>query len=489
PRYRTTFSLVMEIDEALLTLPINPNNFPAKLWRLVNDPLNRSIRWDSYGDGIIIDQHMFEADLLTPTNKQLGESPDLFKTTNFTSFIRQLNLYGFRKMMQVAANMDKQSDDDPVTDGVQHRFHNPNFKQGRPELLVNLKRLTSSNKAKLEAGLEVNCRPQNRFRRFLLNSPEENSATDIKGSVAVGQTLRGCPRESASPYQYHSDASQPLKEYDPTPSTAWITTPGEDSSPTAFYTDRGIPVSVIRRFPTDSSYTFQSSPGTGLPQHGSQNVSAGGQKFTHTFLPHSQYQTGFYAPVCHGCTPASLDSNVARSHHPAASYYHYGYYPTYSVGCLHPSGPNPDLQAGDRIEPKKSDVNLDTVFKIVDELQGSPKVHFAKVATPEKHLSGPTTESRPPASSLYNPAGSAFKPVSSLASSPHGFPHPSSARPSSIDPQFSPIPMEGTFIAVQGQVPSGIAIAVRSRGSEQRPGQAKAVPVKPYEKVGNSLDP
>uniref|UniRef100_A0A4W4DNC7 HSF-type DNA-binding domain-containing protein n=1 Tax=Electrophorus electricus TaxID=8005 RepID=A0A4W4DNC7_ELEEL len=440
----------MEIDEALLTLPINPNNFPAKLWRLVNDPLNRSIRWDSYGDGIIIDQHMFEADLLTPTNKQLGESPDLFKTTNFTSFIRQLNLYGFRKMMQVAANMDKQSDDDPVTDGVQHRFHNPNFKQGRPELLVNLKRLTSSNKAKLEAGLEVNCRPQNRFRRFLLNSPEENSAADIKA-------LRGCPRESASPYQYHSDASQPLKEYDPTPSTAWITTPGEDSSPTAFYTDRGIPVSVIRRFPTDSSYTFQSSPGNGLPQHGSQNM------YTFFFSPSNECVT--------------------------ASYYHYGYYPTYSVGCLHPSGPNPDLQAGDRIEPKKSDVNLDTVFKIVDELQGSPKVHFAKVATPEKHLSGPTTESRPPASSLYNPAGSAFKPVSSLASSPHGFPHPSSARPSSIDPQFSPIPMEGTFIAVQGQVPSGITIAVRSRGSEQRPGQVKAVPVKPYEKVGNSLDP
>ncbi|XP_076866790.1 heat shock factor protein 5 [Brachyhypopomus gauderio] len=343
--------MVMELDEALLSLPINPNNFPAKLWRLVNSPLKRSIRWDSRGDGIIIDQQMFEAELLSPS------------------------------------------------------------------------------------------------------------------SVVVGQTLRGLPRENAAAYQYHLGGSR-QKESDRAsiPPNAWIMGSGDVSSATTFYTDRGVPVSLIRRFPTDSCM-IQSNPTSGIMQHGSQNISAIGQKFTHTFIPHhSQYRTGFFAPVCHGCIPDSLDSDMSCSHHPPASYYNYGFCPTYSVGCLQPSGPDLDLKAGDGLEPKKSDVNLDTVFKIVDELQGSPRVCFAKVTTPEKSLSSP------PASSSYNPTGSALRSTSAPALRQHTVRSPS--------PRVRPTPVDGTVVAVPGKdAPSSQPETGTKRRLEQRPSKAEEATV------------
>uniref|UniRef100_A0A663ENA1 HSF-type DNA-binding domain-containing protein n=1 Tax=Aquila chrysaetos chrysaetos TaxID=223781 RepID=A0A663ENA1_AQUCH len=127
-----------------LPAPINPNNFPAKLWQLVNSPRFRSICWDARGEGLLIDQPLFESELL---------AADFFKTKNFTSFIRQLNLYGFRKVVMGGSA------------GPLHHFHSPNFRRDRPDLLIHLKRLTSANKAKLAAGLEVTSRPPNRFQR------------------------------------------------------------------------------------------------------------------------------------------------------------------------------------------------------------------------------------------------------------------------------------------------------------------------------------
>uniref|UniRef100_A0A672SME7 HSF-type DNA-binding domain-containing protein n=1 Tax=Sinocyclocheilus grahami TaxID=75366 RepID=A0A672SME7_SINGR len=124
---------------------INYNNFPAKLWRLINNPQNDSVFWSPDGESVIVDQQRFEDELLSP----LKQDAKLFKTTNFTSFIRQLNLYGFRKVCDRSFKDRRRN---------LHHFHNPVFRQGRPELLVHMKRLTISNKAKMEAGEQVTCR-------------------------------------------------------------------------------------------------------------------------------------------------------------------------------------------------------------------------------------------------------------------------------------------------------------------------------------------
>ncbi|XP_076336048.1 uncharacterized protein LOC143239106 isoform X2 [Tachypleus tridentatus] len=67
----------------------NVPGFPMKLWKLVDDPnCDDLVSWNADGTSFIIsNQAKFAKDLL----------PKYFKHNNMASFIRQLNLYGFRK--------------------------------------------------------------------------------------------------------------------------------------------------------------------------------------------------------------------------------------------------------------------------------------------------------------------------------------------------------------------------------------------------------
>uniref|UniRef100_A0A8D2MRK2 HSF-type DNA-binding domain-containing protein n=1 Tax=Zonotrichia albicollis TaxID=44394 RepID=A0A8D2MRK2_ZONAL len=131
---------------AALPLPagLSSSTFPAKLWRLVNSPRIRSVSGDAHGAG----------------TEGAVPAPDSFQATHFGSFVRQLNLYGFRKVPGWVGS------DEPGDAGGWLHFRNPNFRRDRPDLLLRIKRLTRANRQRLAAGLEVRSRQPSRFQQL-----------------------------------------------------------------------------------------------------------------------------------------------------------------------------------------------------------------------------------------------------------------------------------------------------------------------------------
>ncbi|XP_033846436.1 heat shock factor protein 2 [Periophthalmus magnuspinnatus] len=109
------------------------SNVPAfltKLWTLVEDAdTNEFICWSQEGNSfMVLDEQRFAKEIL----------PKFFKHNNMASFIRQLNMYGFRKVLHIDTGIVKQERDGPV------EFHHPYFKHGQDELLENIKRKVSN---------------------------------------------------------------------------------------------------------------------------------------------------------------------------------------------------------------------------------------------------------------------------------------------------------------------------------------------------------
>lgn len=100
--------------------------FVMKLWLMVNDPANSQyIRWTP--DGLLFEVVRREEF----TNKML---PKYFKHHKFSSFVRQLNMYGWHKVQDVTLNLFQDKLDEVLV------FNNPNFIRGREDLLDNIVR-------------------------------------------------------------------------------------------------------------------------------------------------------------------------------------------------------------------------------------------------------------------------------------------------------------------------------------------------------------
>ncbi|CAN8031022.1 unnamed protein product [Ixodes persulcatus] len=125
-------------DQPLLTL-----RFPKKLWRIVNECRSGAITWSGDGSAVVIDYSKFQSDYL-------DNRLDIFKTSNITSFIRQLNLYGFRKVSPQAKLTPSYelSVAAPKSADV-HVFRNDSFVRGRPDLLQGVARKTGALRARM----------------------------------------------------------------------------------------------------------------------------------------------------------------------------------------------------------------------------------------------------------------------------------------------------------------------------------------------------
>lgn len=107
---------------------LGPNKRPAfvlKLWNILNDSSNHDyIQWTPDGQSFkILSKENFENVVL----------PKYFKHKNYSSFVRQLNMYGWHKVQDV--------DTGTFNSGEEVRqFHSPNFIRGREDLLDNIMR-------------------------------------------------------------------------------------------------------------------------------------------------------------------------------------------------------------------------------------------------------------------------------------------------------------------------------------------------------------
>jgi hypothetical protein len=108
--------------------------FLAKLWALVNDSsCDDLIAWDPSGGSFhVYDQSRFAREIL----------PRYFKHNNFASFIRQLNMYGFRKISTIEHGSLKSEGDDI-------EFAHPSFIRGHDTLLELIKRRAPDNQQKV----------------------------------------------------------------------------------------------------------------------------------------------------------------------------------------------------------------------------------------------------------------------------------------------------------------------------------------------------
>ncbi|KAJ1679876.1 Heat shock transcription factor [Spiromyces aspiralis] len=106
--------------------------FLNKLYNMVDESnSNDLIRWSDDGETFIVTRHEEFA-------KQV--LPRFFKHSNFSSFVRQLNMYGFHKVPHLQQGV-LQAD---TPDAESWEFSNPNFQRDQPDLLHYVKRKRAS---------------------------------------------------------------------------------------------------------------------------------------------------------------------------------------------------------------------------------------------------------------------------------------------------------------------------------------------------------
>nr|QPA35682.1 heat shock factor 1 [Chionodraco rastrospinosus] len=170
---------------------LGPANVPAfltKLWTLVEDPdTDPLICWSPSGTSFhVFDQGRFSKEVL----------PKFFKHNNMASFIRQLNMYGFRKVVHIEqGGLVKPERDDT-------EFQHPFFLRGQEHLLENIKRKVTTVSSVRPEEVKVSSDDVNKILSDvqLMKGKQETIDSRI---IAMRQENEALWREVASLRQKH----------------------------------------------------------------------------------------------------------------------------------------------------------------------------------------------------------------------------------------------------------------------------------------------
>ncbi|KAF8751692.1 heat shock factor [Rhizoctonia solani] len=115
--------------------------FLNKLYNMVSNPeTDELVRWSEEGDSFYI-----------PSHERLSKEllPRFFKHGNFSSFVRQLNMYGFHKVPHLQQGVLQNS-----TETELWQFQNPHFQRGQPDLLCLITRKKTGGNAEGSVNVE-----------------------------------------------------------------------------------------------------------------------------------------------------------------------------------------------------------------------------------------------------------------------------------------------------------------------------------------------
>lgn len=116
--------------------PLPALSFPKKLWKIVNECKTGAIAWSADGKSVVVDYTKFKS-------HYLGNRLGIFKTKKINSFVRQLNLYGFRKISPLRSTTEGSAGGPDL-----HVYWNRSFARDRPDMLSSVSRKKCASRAK-----------------------------------------------------------------------------------------------------------------------------------------------------------------------------------------------------------------------------------------------------------------------------------------------------------------------------------------------------
>lgn len=158
--------------------------FLRKTYNMINESNSDIVEWKSDGSSFFVKNQEKFAELVIPM---------YFKHNNFSSFVRQLNFYGFRKVRQ-----SKTMFSDPNDSTVE--FKHPLFHRDKPDMLSDIKRT-----AHTQDNIDQNDVNHLKFQLNTLTQTVEEMANTINQLKSVISVI-------APEYAFDSDSNQPIKK-------------------------------------------------------------------------------------------------------------------------------------------------------------------------------------------------------------------------------------------------------------------------------------